>query len=161
MSQVDKNLFIIVSKQWFDMIKSGIKTEDYRDIKPFWLVRAIECRGIPKSTKEGMCESLKEDTSAAKRNFNNGYCNNRKYETVTIKNGYSEGSPTIVMKFEGIEIKKPVKEWSEGKFDPDKLVFAIKIGKTIDENVPTLLEQFEKMNCACGKKKEECKDCFA
>lgn len=37
----DKNnlrsgLVLTLKKQWFDMILSGIKTEEYREIKPYW-----------------------------------------------------------------------------------------------------------------------------
>lgn len=30
-----KILFLPLKKQWYDMICSGIKKEEYRDIKPF------------------------------------------------------------------------------------------------------------------------------
>lgn len=31
-----KTLQLTLKKQWFDMIYLGIKTEEYREIKPFW-----------------------------------------------------------------------------------------------------------------------------
>jgi len=31
-----KTLTLSLNKQWFDMIKSGEKKEEYREIKPFW-----------------------------------------------------------------------------------------------------------------------------
>ena len=34
-----KTLTLSLKKQWFDMIKSGIKKEEYREIKPFYTVR--------------------------------------------------------------------------------------------------------------------------
>ena len=34
-----KVLTLTVSKQWFDMIVSGEKTEEYREIKPYWVAR--------------------------------------------------------------------------------------------------------------------------
>lgn len=30
-----------LKKKWFDMILSGEKKEEYRDIKPFWAVRLM------------------------------------------------------------------------------------------------------------------------
>lgn len=32
-------LVLILKKQWFDMILSGVKTEEYREIKPYWKKR--------------------------------------------------------------------------------------------------------------------------
>lgn len=37
-----KILFLPLKKQWYDMICSGIKKEEYRVIKPFWTVRLME-----------------------------------------------------------------------------------------------------------------------
>ena len=34
-------LNLVVSKQWFDMIVSGEKTEEYRVIKSYWINRLI------------------------------------------------------------------------------------------------------------------------
>ena len=34
-----KVLTLTVSKQWFDMIVAGEKTEEYREIKPYWIKR--------------------------------------------------------------------------------------------------------------------------
>lgn len=29
-------LHLVLKKKWFDLIKSGQKTEEYREIKPYW-----------------------------------------------------------------------------------------------------------------------------
>jgi hypothetical protein len=34
-----KILHLTLKKQWFDMIASGEKTEEYREIKPYWTTR--------------------------------------------------------------------------------------------------------------------------
>lgn len=34
-------LTLTLKKKWFDMIKSGVKTEEYREIKPFWTKRLM------------------------------------------------------------------------------------------------------------------------
>lgn len=36
-----KTLTLPLKKKWFDMIKSGVKTEEYREIKPFWTKRLM------------------------------------------------------------------------------------------------------------------------
>lgn len=35
-------LFLILTKKWFDMIASGEKKEEYREIKPYWTKRLID-----------------------------------------------------------------------------------------------------------------------
>jgi hypothetical protein len=35
------NLQLPLKKQWFEMTKSGIKTEDYREITPYWVKRLV------------------------------------------------------------------------------------------------------------------------
>ena len=37
-----KTLNLHVTKKWFDMTKSGLKTEDYREINDYWVRRLIE-----------------------------------------------------------------------------------------------------------------------
>jgi len=38
---MEKILHLTLKKKWFDMILSGEKTEEYRDIKPYWDKRLI------------------------------------------------------------------------------------------------------------------------
>jgi hypothetical protein len=44
------NLILHIKKKWFDQIRYGIKTEEYRELKPYWISRIIrkaaELRGI-------------------------------------------------------------------------------------------------------------------
>lgn len=37
-----KKLHLVLKKQWYDMIASGQKREEYRDIKPYWIKRLLE-----------------------------------------------------------------------------------------------------------------------
>lgn len=40
-----KTMVLTLKKQWFDMIASGIKTEEYREMKPYWEKRFINYFG--------------------------------------------------------------------------------------------------------------------
>lgn len=42
-----KVLPLTVSKQWFDMIAAGKKTEEYREIKPYWIKRLTTNCEVP------------------------------------------------------------------------------------------------------------------
>lgn len=38
-----KTLTLPLKKKWFNKIKKGVKKEEYRKIKPFWIKRLLEC----------------------------------------------------------------------------------------------------------------------
>lgn len=40
-----KVLNLVLKKKWFDMIASGLKTEEYREIKPYWEKRLLDKLG--------------------------------------------------------------------------------------------------------------------
>ncbi len=55
----EENLLILpTKKKWFDMVLSGEKPEEYREIKPYWDVRIAKWLAI-KPTKENI-EEIKE-----------------------------------------------------------------------------------------------------
>jgi len=37
-----KTLYLTLKKKWFDMIVSGVKKEEYRESKVYWLKRLVE-----------------------------------------------------------------------------------------------------------------------
>lgn len=34
-------LYLPLKKEWYEMIESGVKTEEYREIKPYWTKRLV------------------------------------------------------------------------------------------------------------------------
>lgn len=91
-------LILLIKKKWFDMIKSGEKKEDYREIKPYYDKRL-------------------------KREFN--ICSEFEgiSHVVMLRNGYSKSSPTLkcsvrIIKDYGKE------EWGAEK---SKLYYVLKI----------------------------------
>ena len=79
-------LKLTVTKEWFDLIKSGEKTEEYREFKKYWIDR------------------LTEDKSYCQMG-NSGYViNDKKYKYVEFKNVYSKGfSGNISFHFDSIK----------------------------------------------------------
>lgn len=123
-----KILHLTIKKKFFDMIASGVKLEEYRSIKPYWLVRFIDWRGMAMPLKEDMCKSLMNEKCAARWNFKNNYCNVREYDAVEFKNGYSKTARTMLVEFKGIQIGPAKPEWSDN-WQGD--VFVIKLGNVI------------------------------
>lgn len=88
-------MILPIKKKWFDMILSGEKKEEYREIKPYWTARfnahITDC----------------ENCNAAKCTCGN---------FVVFRNGYSITSPSFVARY-SLKIDKGKKEWGaeEGK----------------------------------------------
>ena len=74
-------IILPIKKKWFDMILSGIKKEEYRDIKPFY-------------TKKFMREGLFYNKTAV----------------IMLRNGYSNISPTFKALC-SLYIKEGKEEW--------------------------------------------------
>ena len=111
-----KNLTLNVKKKWFDMILSGVKKEEYREIKDFSVVRCLQM-------DSELGASFKE------------------YDTVTFLNGMKTLTPTIVIECKGIIIGGAVPEWSDNMQGE---MFVIKLGelistKNINNNASTYI----------------------
>lgn len=126
-----KVLHLTLKRKWFDMILSGEKKEEYREIKPYWLVRFINWTGAAKLLKINMCTSLKDENSAATWNFNNNYCQNIDYDLIIFKNGYSKTAPIIKVECLGVCIGQGLHKWGA---EQDKRYFVLALGKIIKTN---------------------------
>jgi len=74
-----KTLHLIVHKRWFDLIKSGEKTEEYREITKYWRKRLCD--------KENKMKHFDTIT------FSNGYSKNRPQFEIELLGAYAgEGS---------------------------------------------------------------------
>ena len=93
-------LVLPIKNKWFDMIKSGEKKEEYREIKPYYNVRFgfIDDDNLKIHTIQ-VCKTIK------------------------LRNGYSKNSPTLECKVKIIKgYGKP--EWGA---EPNKLYYVLKI----------------------------------
>lgn len=62
--ETKKVLTLTVSKQWFDMIVAGGKTEEYREIKPFWVRRIFDMSRalVGADTILWLCNTMSSET---------------------------------------------------------------------------------------------------
>lgn len=81
-----KILHLTLKKKWFDMIKSGQKKEEYRELKPYFYNRFIK--------KEG--------------GFNS-------FDRILFINGYSPKSPRFEIEWKGIRVDEGNIEWGAEK----------------------------------------------
>lgn len=110
-----KVLTLTVSKEWFDMILSGEKTEEYREIKPYWVARLfhnnsniVDVRNLA-SALAGRTDLLKKYIDAQRIVL-------KQYTHVLFINGYRKDSSRIEKKIENIFIGKPKKGLCPGKW---------------------------------------------
>jgi hypothetical protein len=95
------------------MVLSGIKLEEYREIKRHWIQRF--CNEVDWEFNSSSLEDV----------F-------KKYDTITFKNGYKKNARLMVVEFKGIDIGEAKPEWSDN-WQGD--VFRIKLGKIIEYDI--------------------------
>jgi len=129
-----KNLQLSLKTKWFEMTKAGIKTEDYREITPYWANRLVDNADLrfwnDRLATDGreritgfFSESLPEIIK-----YQGGF---KKFTQNTITLGYPKtGDPERILKLEhkGIEIRTGNPDWGA---EPDKLYFVIKHGGSL------------------------------
>lgn len=103
---MQKTLFLPLKKEWYEMIESGIKTEEYREIKPYWVKRLVTADINDPTIDWSKWES---------------------YRFRCVKFSYGYTKRTMTFKCKGIRIGKGRPEWGA----PDKEVFIIELGEKL------------------------------
>ena len=125
------NLQLSLKTKWFEMTKAGIKTEDYREITPYWCNRLIDDVFKDLKSWEEINNNSKdyEDFSSFLICRMNGW---KQFTQNTLTLGYPKtGDSERILKLEhkGIEIRTGNPEWGA---EPDKLYFVIKHGSLVE-----------------------------
>lgn len=99
----DKVLHLTLTKKWFDMIASGEKKEECRDIKEYWRTRLWEFPKVPS--------------------------NNPKYfDYIIFKNGYAKDAPEMKVECNGIRVGYGKGRWGA---EPNKQYYVIALGDVL------------------------------
>jgi hypothetical protein len=126
---MSNTIHLPINRKWFDMILSGEKKEEYREIKPYWWTRLLS-----KSSSEN-CEALLKNADLEPYE---GYPVAPKYgndTTLTLTAGYGRDKPRMVIELKWISIKKPNPAWCPPH--TEGLWFALKLGKVLEtHNLP-------------------------
>ena len=123
-----KTLYLPLKKEWYEMIERGIKKEEYREIKPYYIPRFFENRlsreTIAGPLLEELISNLRdiEDVEQAACNFG---LRLKDYDAVCFSYGYTERRMTFEWK--GLKIGRGRKEWGA----PEDGVFIIKLGNRL------------------------------
>jgi len=105
-----KILHLTLKKKWFDMIASGEKTEEYRELKPYWGQRFCShwCKA----------EKVKCDPPF------------KRFDVIRFQNGYAKDAPTFDIELKEIEINIGIEKWGAV---PHVRYFVLKLGQVIKQ----------------------------
>ena len=108
LNRMSNTLHLPLKAKWYEMIESGVKTEEYREVKPYWCKRFI-----------GMDRPL--------FSFRYGYQESNVKGFTHVKFSYGYTRRTMTFEIESITIGKGKPEWGA----PTEDVFIIKLGKRV------------------------------
>mgnify|MGYP001569519858 CR=1 FL=1 len=129
-----KTLYLPIKKKWFDMILSGEKKEEYRELKKFYFDRLVNTWEYAGQFKGKLKDLTKFEYA---RSFDPKEFS--KYNLVCLRNGYGNSVPEIVVECLGISIGTAKPEWSDNWQGE---LFVIKLGK--------VLEHYHNGKCDCS-----------
>ncbi len=137
-----KVLDLPLKGKWYDMIASGEKREEYREIKPYWIKRIMKCVvWCSKGLLQAECklgyycyDNLVTGKRLCYSQQNGGACCGNIADFTAISGGYTHvrfrrgyTNTTMLFKCEGITIGKGNPDWGA----PKEEVFIIKLGERI------------------------------
>ena len=127
-----KNLQLSLKRNWFEMTKAGIKTEDYREVTPYWCNRLLRTIGGCYRKKMWWHQNFFENRSIEKTIVS---LKSNSSFVIFDQNIMTDGYPKMnyfdrILKLEhkGIEIGVGNPEWGA---EQGKLYFVIKHGNII------------------------------
>lgn len=123
-----KILELNLKKQWFDMVLSGEKTEEYREIKKHWNRMFYKClTNAP--THYGQCQTI-----VGSKVINDCRCykcdvsEHKHFDAIRFSNGYSKDRRQMLVECKGIEIGMGYSPWGA----TDELTFILKLGEILE-----------------------------
>ena len=127
----DNTLHLVLKKQWYDLIESGIKKEEYREIKPYWIKRlwynpTFDRNGHvieKKPITDWVINVCKERNIDLIEMAHKGNMLPKDFNNVCFHFGYTNTKMTFQIK--SITVDTGKEEWGAEK---DKLYFVIKLG---------------------------------
>jgi hypothetical protein len=113
--QGERVLHLTLKKKWFDMIASGEKKEEYREVKPHWVGR------IAKAYPGQIGGDFMDKHIVVAYKF-------KEFDKIKFAHGYGLHRPFFYTECNGIDIGAGKPEWGA---EPGTAYFIIKLGKII------------------------------
>jgi len=106
-------LILHIKKKWFDLILSGEKKEEYREVKPYWSKR--------------LCNSW--DAYGVRWNHQKERLDYKDFSAIEFRNGYDVAARRFRVKYNGLDVGTARPEWGGELFDDE--VFRLQLGDII------------------------------
>jgi uncharacterized protein (DUF736 family) len=129
-----KTMHLNLHKKWFDMIKSGEKKEEYREITGYWAVRLIEnWKSFSQNAKDMMLTTM-NNTSFEEYELKECIeLDIKAFDIVHFKNGFARNgkpAPSFDVGLKTIRVGQGKREWGA---EPGKRYFVLELGKIIEQ----------------------------
>ena len=115
-----KILYLTIKAKWYDMIEAGIKPEEYREIKDFWIKRLVD--------------SVEYELGF--RNLN-ATVKMKPFTHVCFARGghFHKSIPQMTIELNSIVLGYGKEDWGA---EPNEKYFVIKLGEKLPQNTPQL-----------------------
>ena len=127
-----KTLDLVLKRKWFEMIASGEKTEEYREIKPYWIRRLCELRSVggrrPAMMTSHLAIFYSENAHLLKYHIETHDVTFKNFDAVTFHLGYAKNRPSMTFAIKEIVIDEGKEEWGAL---PGETYFVIKLGERL------------------------------
>ena len=122
--EANKTLHLVLKRKWWDMIDSGERTEEYRDVNHYWAIRLLDRQyrwysqniDYPNNFIDWLCSRLTHNDITF-----------RSYENVCFHLGYTNN--TITFKITSMNVMYGEVCRQEWGAEPNKYYFVIKLGE--------------------------------
>lgn len=120
-----KTLHLNLKRKWFDMILSGDKEEEYREIKKHWLdnLTIMSIETLENYQKDDMCGLIRGFGC-----FGSKDDKFKIFDTITFSNGYKKDRPQFEIELKSIKIDTGNTRW--GAIENEKY-FVLELGNII------------------------------
>ena len=124
-------LHLTLKRHWFNMILSGEKKDEYREIKEYWVKRLIDVLdpcGMEGAVFEEMVNDLKQpfrrhtDVPELLTYFGVHF---KDFDVISFKNRYTKDAPKFTIECLGLDIKTGREKWGAEK---GKFYFSLRLG---------------------------------
>lgn len=122
-----KTLHLPLIKKWFDMIQSGDKIEEYREIKGYWASRFLLYQGERKCLDWWKGFLHLKGYDVLKNHLDD--ISFVKFDSIKFTNGYGATLPNFLIEVKELKISTGKNEWGA---QPDRYYFTFVLGEKID-----------------------------
>ena len=136
-----KTLHLNLKREWFDLIASGEKKEEYRAITNYWANRlfeydwAEEYPGEHKNVGENIDYDVNVKWHIPRRIERNYHANFKTFDSITFSNGYAKDRDQLEIEIKEIKIDTGFAKWGAPRTEERmKRCFVLKLGNILNRN---------------------------